>query len=227
MSTYPFSDIIVNKANACDAYIRSHVDWVSNYNGLSTSPLTIYTLQPLTDSQLSALTILLNGYTDPAVFLVFDHSINYPLHSHTTDDTDISIIDGKSVLQTLIFEASNNSNTIVLDSMKTIVEYICPNVQNFVNTTLGSITLEIFDISRNVSICSDTINLSEISTKWNNMAQTGSTIGDYVYRSHQFTGLRNVNPDYNTVWQLRATTNGSSTFSIRCHGLQYLYYNIE
>lgn len=226
MSTYPFENITVNKPGACDQYIRSNIDWVSNFNGLSTVPLTIYTLEPLTDTQLSALTILINGYTDPEVFLSFDHSSNLPMHTHTNDCMDLTVIDNKSVLQTIIYEINNSNNTIVLDSIKTIVEYTCPNVQNFLNKTQGTITLEIFDITRNTIICTEIIELNEIATKWNTMAQTGSTEKDPVYRSHQFTGLRNVNPNYDTVWQLRANID-TIDFCFACNGLQYLYYNVQ
>jgi hypothetical protein len=172
MSSYPFPNVTVNKPGACDAAIRSHINWVSNYNGLSTGPLTIYTGVALTDAQLSDLTVFVNGYTDPAVFLAFDHSVNFPLHTHTTLETDLTFVDNKAVLQTLIFEASYTNNTVVLDSIKTVVEYICPNVHDFISSTSGNISLEIFDITRNTSICSDTIELNEIASGWNTFYST-------------------------------------------------------
>lgn len=226
MSSYQFPNIVCNKVGACDQYIRANIDWVSNFDGISTGPMTIYTNNPLTDIELTNLTTLINSYVDPAVFLAFDHAETLPLHSNFNTDADTDIINQKSVIQTFIYSTLNIRKPTVLDAMKTIVEYNCPNVQNYLNTTTGNISLEIYDTTRNVSITTNIIDLNEIAVNWNILAQTGSTEGNTIYRSALFTGLMNKSPDYDVVLQLRGLTSDSKC-EFRCHSLQFIYYNVE
>jgi len=227
---YPFPNIVCGKVAACDAYVRANINWVSHFQGISTVPLTVYSDIPLTEPQLAALTILMNAYVDPAVFLVFDHVDTFPLHSEFTNDTENSISNGNVVLQTFIFSSINISNNVVLDSLKTVVEYKCPNVQNFLNITSGNSLqtgISIKDITRNVLIASQNININDIVTVWNNLANTGVTGGNTQYKSIQYTGLMNKNPGYDCIWQLYTPYPVDPNFVFRCHGLQYLYYSIQ
>lgn len=230
MSSYPFPNVVCGKAGACDAYIRANINWASHFQGISTVPLTVYSDIPLTEPQLAALTILMNAYVDPAVFLVFDHVDTFPLHSHFTNDTDNSIFDGNVALQTFIFSSNNISNNVVLDSLKTVVEYKCPNVQDFLNITSGNSLqtgLSIKDLTRNIPIASQNININDIVTVWNNLAHTGVTGGNIQYKSIQYTGLMNKNPGYDCIWQLYTPDPIDPNFTFRCHSLQYLYYSVE
>ena len=236
MSTYNFPDLVCGKLGACDAFILKNIDWVDNYQGLSSDPITVNTTEPLTDTQLSGLTALLATYTDPAYWLVLDHTNNQPLHSHFLSDC-IGIEDC-GIMQTFIMEGTQPNQPIVMDSIKTILEFSCLNVQNFLNTTSGNISVEIFDITRNTSIATESIDIGSagIATQWNTLAQTGITTGSILYKSLQFTGLMNKNPNYDTVWQLRGAINGvigdsitgfNIPFDFRCNTLQQLFYNVE
>lgn len=232
MSSYPyiFSNIVCGKVSACDAYVRNNINWVSHFQGISTVPLTVYSDIPLTEPQLAALTILMNAYVDPAVFLVFDHVETFPLQSEFTNDADNSIFNGNLILQTFIFSSNNIANNVVLDSLKTVVEYKCPNVQNFLNITSGNslqTNISIKDITRNVLIASQNINIDDIVTVWNNLANTGVTGGNTQYKSIQYTGLMNKSPGYDCIWQLYTPHPVDPNFTFRCHGLQYLFYSIE
>jgi len=43
MSSYQFPNIVCGKVaacDACDAYVRTNIDWVSHFQGISTVPLT-------------------------------------------------------------------------------------------------------------------------------------------------------------------------------------------
>lgn len=226
MSSYSFPDIICGKAGACDQYIRKHIDWVSNFQGITTGPLTIYSDIPLTEIQLTDLTTLLNAYIDPEIYLSFDHVETLTLNSKFNNDLDNIIINNKNVIQTFIYSTQNISTPTVLDGLKTVVEYHCPNVQNYVNTTSGNISIEIYDISRNISIASKTVDLNEIATKWNNLAQNGSTEESTIYRTILFTGLMNKSPNYDVVLQLRGSTSDSNC-EFKCNSLQYIYYNVQ
>lgn len=226
MSTYTFLEKIVNKPPAFDKYIRDNVAWVSNFLGISTDPLIVNVGRELTHEEQLQLTTLVNNYIDPVVFLVYDHSDTLTMHSHYTSDVDNILVDSKAILQTFIYNNPGANNGLVLDSVKTIVEYACPNVQNFANTTSGSIWLDIFDVTRNVSICNVTKDLNEVATKWNALAATGSTEANSVFTSVQFDGMMNKTPNYDVIWQLRGTTSNSN-YTFRCNCLQYLFYNVE
>lgn len=238
MSSYPFPDVVCGKAGACDAYIRANINnpnnsdlnWVSHFQGISTAPLTVYTDIPLTESQLAALTVLINAYVDPAVFLVFDHVDTFPLHSHFTNDRDNTIYNGNVILQTFIFSANNNSDNIILDSLKTVIEYDCTNVQDFLNITSGNTLqtgLSINDITRNVTIASQDINIDDVVSVWHDLAVAGSTSGNIQYKSIQYTGLMNKNAGYDCIWQLSTPSPIETSFTFRCHSFQYIYYNVE
>ena len=226
MSSYQFPNVVCGKVGACHQYVKDHIDWVSNFVGITSVPLTVYTNNPLTDVQLAALTILMNAYVDPAIYLVFDHAETLPLHSHFNTDTDAVVVDNKNIMQTFIYSTLNISTPTVLDSIKTVVEYNCPNVQNYLNTTSGNISLEIYDITRNVSIATNILDLNEIAVNWNILALTGSTQGNTVYRSTLFNGLMNKSPNYDVILQLRGSTSDPKC-QFRCNSLQFLYYNIE
>ena len=226
MSSYVFDNVICQKPRACDEYIRKNINWVSNFGGISTNPLTVNTNDPLTTIQLSELTTLLNAYVDPAIYLAFDHSDTMTLHSHFNTDVDTVMVDNKCVIQTFIYSTLDISKPTVLDGIKTIVEYNCQNVQNYLNTTTGNVSLEIYDITRNVSISNSILDLNEIAVKWNSLAQTGSTKGNTVYRSVLFSGLMNKSPDYDVALQIRGCVNDDKC-QFRCNSLQFLYYNVE
>lgn len=225
MSSYTFPNINCNKPAACDKFIRENIDWTVNFNGVGVPPLTIYTTNPLTDVQLTDLTSVLNRYVDPEIWLSFNHTDTLAMHSHFTNDMDNVIINNKKILQTFIFNGKNTNN-LVLDSLKTVVEYNCFNVQSYANTTSGSISLEIYDITRNISIASQTIELTDIAVGFHALAQSGMITGNTSYRSVSYDGLMNKNPNYDCIWQIRGTKSDDN-FDFRCNSLQYIYYNVE
>ena len=224
--SYPFEKQ-VTKADAFDSYLKKNVSWPSDYQGLSTSQnqAVIFVMRELTTEEQTDLQTLVNNYTDPAVWLTFDHVETMAMHSHYTDDTDNHIIDGQDVLQTFIFCNMNTPDT-VLDSLKTIVEYKCNDLSTFAASTDGNITLSLYDVTRDVQILSSTIELNEIATRWNTLAEQNVT-KDVVFRSAQFYGLMNTVPNYDCVWQLRGSVEPPGSFTYRVNGLQYIFYNVE
>jgi hypothetical protein len=225
-------DKVVTKADAFDAYIKANITWLSDYQGSSTTStqVMLYSDRPLTSDEQQALQTLIDNYTDPAVWLTFDHVETMAMHSHYTDDPDNLIINNQDVLQTFIFCNMNNPPT-VMDSMKTIVEYKCTNIPEFANTTQGNIsgniTLSMYDLTRDVVILNQVIDLGEIATKWNNLAMQGNVMTDTVFRSTQFFGLMNKVANYDCVWQLRGNIEPPGTFTYRVNGMQHIFYNIE
>jgi hypothetical protein len=225
MPSYEFPNSTAAKLIALDAYIRKNINWADDFEGLFENPISVQVSRELTTSELTALTTLVESYTDPAYFLNFNHTENLALHSHFTTDFDNVVIDNKNILQTFIFSNRNN-NGLVLDSCKTIVEYNCPNVQNFANTTSGSINLGISDVTRGITITEKTIDISNIASQWNTLAQTGSTSSSTIFTSTSFEGLMNKTTGYDCIWQLVGNVSDSSKFTFRLNGLQFLFYDV-
>ena len=225
MSHYIFENIIVNKPGACHQYIQKNVTWNNDFNGLSTNPLRIEVLRPLLEEELNSLTILLNNYVDPSIFLQLNRTETICLHSHFTTDSDNVVMNDSNVIQTFIFSGNSNESNVALDSAKTVIEYLCPNPQTFLNDKSGNITLDIYDITRNVLIASQNIELNTIADEWNTLAQSGSSNTSTLYRSLMFTGLMNKNTSHDCIWQFRGKTSRSD-FTFRINGLQYIYYDI-
>ena len=219
MSSYQFENIQCSKPGACDSYIRKNITWGDNFSGLTTGPLIIYTNTPLSNNDLEALTTLLNNYIDPSVWLSFDHTETIALHSHFTNVGDID----NNVIQTLIFPGTNYDETTTLDCIKTVIEYKCTNVQNFINVTSGNIYLEIFDLTRNTIKCAETINYDSIIDTWRTLAESGSTQGNTQFKSFAFGNLMNTNTNYDCIHNYRGLQDNNMTF--RINGLQYIYYN--
>lgn len=196
------------------------------FNGceLTGDQLTIQTTEPLSEEQISTTTSLVTNYVEPPYDLNLSHTESIALHSHYTSDPDLVIINDRSVVQTMIFTNRNNQDSsVVLNSMKTVFEYNSQNVQSFLNVTTGSVQFEIFDISRNYQLCLETLDISDIVSDWNTLAQTGSTSGNTVYRSFMCDGLMNKTTNYDCIYQFRMSTS-SPDFNLRMNGLQWIFY---
>lgn len=197
------------------------------FNGceLTGNQLIIKTNASLSEEQLNTVTVLVNNYVEPPYDLNFNNTESLALHSHYTNDNDLVSIDDRKIVQTLIFTNRNNDGTNnILDCAKTILEYNVENVQNVLNVTSGSLEFEIFDITRNYQICLDTIDITGVISDWNTLAQTGSTSGNTVYKTHMCCGLMDKTTDYDCIYQFRMKCNIPEIKS-RMNGLQWIFYN--
>lgn len=211
MPNYSFPNLVV-KAAAFDHYIRTNVSWASVFGGIVTDPMTIVSQRELTPEEYTELETLVSNYVDPAVFLSLNNTFSYPLlSSHNTNPENV-IIDDLSVLQTFIFNsASNNNDGLVMDSCKTVVEYLVE--ENFSGTT-APITLQIFDVTRNTPIATSTFTVDLPAGP-----QT-------FFKTHTFYGINSNTTNYDCILQIRASSS-TTGFSFRLNGWQYLFYNVE
>ena len=226
MASYTFSEKIVNIPGALDKELTDTLSFATIYQGLSTDPLVVNFLQSLTETQQTELETLINVYVDPAQFLTLDHTESHMLHSHFIGDCSLNN-DNCSIFQTFIFNGVNSNTSAVLDGAKSVLEINCPNVQNYLNTTTGSLTLSINDLTRNVNIASQNVNIDDVLINWNTLAATGSTLGNTQYKTVQYSGLVNKNPGFDCIWQIVGTHNDDPKFDFRSNSLQFLYYNIQ
>ena len=226
MSTYTFTKNI-SLLTAFQKYMKANNAPLFNGCELTGDQLTLQTTGPLSEGQLSTITSLVTDYVEPAYDLNLSNTESIALHSHYTSDPDLVVINDRSVVQTIIFPTRNNEGTnVVLDSMKTVFEYNAPNLQSFLNVTSGSVQFEIFDISRNYQVCLQTVDISQIVSDWNTLAQTGTTGGNTVYKSFMCDGLMNQSTNYDCIYQFRMSTSHPD-FNLRMNGLQWLFYQFD
>jgi hypothetical protein len=224
MSSYNFTKEI-SILLAFDNYMKYNNSPLYDGSNLSGFNLNVLTTSELNSEQIVIMNQLVNEYIEAPYYLDLTRTESTTLHSHYTSDSDLVQSNNKSVVQTLIFNNINEDSGDLLNCVKTVLEYNTPNLQNFINITSGSIDFEIYDITRDYLIFSDTIDISSITNNWNTLAQTGSTSGNNtVYKSFMCTGLLDKTTDYDCIWQFRMATS-SPNFNARMNGLQYLFYN--
>lgn len=215
MSQYNFTKTVM-KPTAFDDYLRNRID-STIYDGVSISGenIILLTKQELTTPQFEQITQWVNEYTDPEIFLQYNHTESSPAYSEFSNSTTLH------PLQTLIF-VNRNGDTQVLDSCKTILTYSADDVSQFANTENLSIIFEIFDITRNWQIATQTIDITnDILASW----KTQGTGSNELYKSAMFTGLHDKVPNYDCIWQFRVAVSDSN-FKVRMNGLQYIFYDI-
>ncbi len=219
--------------DAFDAHLRSTLTFASLYQGMSASgdQLTIYMSVELTEEQLTELTSVVDNYVDPATYLTLNRTESYALHSHFTADPANVVVDGKFVMQTLIFKNSENTESVALDAIKTIVEYNCPDPVAFyassAGQTVGHVNIELYDVSRNLSISNLTVDLNEIADQWNTLGAANNSAPNTKWRSLLFSGLMNLSTNYDCIWQVRGSVSDPATFDYRINGMQYLFYDVQ
>jgi hypothetical protein len=221
MSEYTFTKNI-SLLTAFQKYMKSSNAPLFNGCSITGDQLTLQTTGVLSEEQLNTITSLVTNYVEPVYDLNLSNTESIALHSHYTNDPDLVVIDSRSVVQTIIFPNRNNEDK-VLNSMKTIFEYNAPNLQSFLNVTSGSVQFEIFDISRNYQVCLQTVDISQIVSDWNTLAQTGATGGNTIYKSFMCDGLMNQTTNYDCIYQFRMSTSNPD-FNLRMNGLQWLFY---
>jgi hypothetical protein len=223
MFQYTFTKVITK----FNAFVKYMSDNLILHSGMSLQGdiLIIEFPEALSTEELNNLTELVTNYEDPLIFLTFSHTETYPMFSsRTTTELPSVIVGDKKVLQTFIFSNKDAENTI-LNSLKTVIEYTCPLVENFTGIS-GIANFEIYDIDRNVSISNLDIPLDEISTTWETMRANGVTGPNTIFRSVFITDLRSSVADYDCKWQFRGKTN-SPLFNFKLNSLQYIFYTVE
>ena len=224
MSSYDFQNIRVSILDALDNYLKTNDAPLYVNINVSGTTVTVNTSDTLTSEQLTTLTNLVNSYLEPPYYLTFARTESNALHSHYTNDSDlVEATNGSKIVQTMIFTNRNTLNGEVLDCAKTILEFSTSNIQDFINTTTGSTELSIYDITRDYLISTQTIDISNIATQWNALAQAGITTGNTVFQSTVCPGLLNKTTNYDCIWQFRLTS--SPFFNVRMNGLQYIFFN--
>jgi len=223
--THSYTFIVtVNKPNAFAHYVSENISWATENIVIDeiSNNVTLHSLTELNSLEIDEATQKIDLYVDPPVFMIFKHAINTPMITEFTTDAQLEIA-GKKVLQTFIF-TDPATEGLLLDSLKTVIEYNCPNTQDFNSVSNASIDFEIYDITRDISILTRNISLDEIETKWKGMNLSADN--DTVFRTSFFGALHYQLPNYDCIWQIRVGVSHPE-FKVRLNSLQQLFYEAE
>jgi hypothetical protein len=158
----------------------------------------------------------LNSYTEPPYYLTLARTQEFFLNTTKTSNSS------PEILQTFIMSPESNSNQ-VMANMKAIVELNLTTTTslNELNNN-ESVILQIYCTTRSNMIKNITIDISDAVSTW----KTNQSIDKRIWKSVQIYGLKEMNPTYDCIWQLKlATSNPCITAGIS--SLQKLIYNVE
>lgn len=210
-TTYSFAKT-VEKLYALQALLDTSFPVPTSLNA-SGNELDVVASQPLTSSQAAQLATLVNNYTDPAVFLQLNTTQTMPSTSASTSSAQATPV------MTFIFTNQNSIET-VLDGIKTVIQ-VSSTIPESITGSVQA-TVAIHDITRNLQVATQTVDVTSIITNWQQTAQTGPATG---YTTAQFSGIMNQSASYDCIWQFQlSVTNPSVTVSL--NSLQYLLYDV-
>lgn len=211
----------VNIPNALTEYLQNNYPLFGNMS-YSDPDLTVNTTSLLTSEQETEAQTVVDNYVDPDEFLTLDVTTTDFSWSKSTNSAD------PVAVQTFIFSPNTpNANGSTFDALKTVMDYSTDDVSVFSNGPTGcTVTFQIYDQTRDYLLVNNSIDITDIVTTWQGLAQGGATGPQKVLRSHLVQGLRNLITNYDCIWQLQYGVTDPNV-TVRSHGVQSLYYNIQ
>ena len=218
MATYHFTKSGILKPYALDVYLTQNFSLYEDFS-YSDPDLSIDTTATLNSAELEILTTLVENYTDPAVFLQLDMTINDASMSDRTSEPVLVAVNS------FIFSALNPVGSSTFNALKVILEYSTNDIALFkIGSTEGTAVFQIYDYTRSVIIKEVEIDITSIFTAWQTAAQIESG-PRYTLKTVMMEGLRNLVATTDCIWQFRLSISNANA-SVRTTGMQRLYYNL-
>lgn len=201
-----------------DAYLMSSFD---KYDGATTNNTDVYidTTMDLTGGELTTLGTLVDDYTNPDSILELYSTISSNIYSNFTKTPGI-VDKFDSILLT-----HQPDTDLTIDNIKTVFEYNCPNVSLYSSSSIGNINFNIQDTTSDVSVLSENISVNDITSQWNTLAQTGSTIASTLFKIVSFSDLNYSAHNTDSTWDITGNVPSTQPFDYRVNGLIYSYYS--
>ncbi len=213
-----FTKTGVGKLYAFDAFLRQLPKFHSFY--FEEPNLVIFTTEPLSPEELNEIDSAIQNYTDPEVFLSLNSTIPDTVRSLTTNSTS------PKVVQTFIYTNTNQQGSGVFNSIKTVLEYSTNDVSQWADFEGSlSVTFEIFCYTRQITISSHTIDITDVANSWKQKALSNETGFAAVYRTFQIEGLRHIVANFDCLWNYILSVSDARVFTT-IHAKQMLYYDI-
>ena len=225
MTTYSYNFIEypnISFQDGFDQYLSQNLGSLV-YNGLvfDNDKFIIVTNNTLSNLELNNLNTLIHNYTPLPYILIYNSSRTLAMYGYNNDINVVYDDEEYSIIQ---FNVYKQDNELIIDGIKATIELNCLNVQNYLNTTSGSLNLKIFDYTNNTLVTQQTINInSDITTLWNQLAQNGNTNGNSAIQNVSFDSLSDI-ISTDSIYNF-GTKSSDDKYIPRLRGLQCLYYN--
>lgn len=210
MANYSYTKHI-EKLGAFEEYVKNNFvnyDWYSYSNDL----VVVASKVVLSAEEEAGLAALVGAYVDPVHWLVLNKT-----ESNCTN-SDPSNSATPIVHQSFIM--SPNIDNIVVDSMKIVVQYdgTPSDFSGFdAATEAPTLTLELYDLTRGISITSVSVDLRPIALAW----KAGEA--SPKWKTTQFYGLMEKITGYDCIWQVKGSISDPRiTYRLNC--MQKIYY---
>lgn len=210
-TTYSFAKS-VQKLYALQALLNSSFPVPATLNSTDTE-VDVIASQPLTSDQAAQLATLINNYTDPAVFLQLNTTQTMPSSSSSTNSA-VAV-----PVMTFIF-TNQTTFDLALDGIKTILQVSAATPQSITGSVQATIT--IFDITRNIQVATQSVDVTNLITGWQQTNPIGAATG---YMTALFTGIMNKSASYDCIWQFQLSVNNPGV-TVNLNALQYLLYDV-
>jgi hypothetical protein len=174
--------------------------------------------EALTETELTALTTLVNNYVDPSVYYQLTKVDNFPMMSNYTSSTSLLPVGS-------IIYSNTNSATLVMNQVKLVIAMQCLNTATFTNTSTGNVTFELLDKTRNVVIVPETvIDVSSILTNWSldTEANTNGYPNGYLTKVIQLYDFANAFPNHDIILQFNLSSCETDV-SVAVECIQFLW----
>lgn len=229
MFYYSYSNIVVKKPQAMYDNLLKEFPEFSTSNpdnvGLSTenySSATVSFITELNEEQIQRLNNFIANYVDPDVYLTLTQSLSDSARTRSTNSLTLEPV------STFILSSKSADQNNTFNSLKTIIELDCSSTEPFssLQDTTSFVTIQIYDITRNLVIGTFNVDISNYILKWKNLALNNVFDKQVEYKTFQVEGLRLLTADHDCIWQFRIAVSNTN-INVTLNSLQYLYYNVS
>jgi hypothetical protein len=220
MAEYTFTKSGVYKTAALEQTLKTTGPKYDSFT-YQDSTVTVYTTSELTEPEVETYSAILEVYEDPEFFLTLNTTMTDSGMSHSTN----SLV--PEPIETFIYTNTNQYGDAVFNAIKTILEYTTEDVQAFLNASGSySVHFEIRCYTRDITLESFDIDITDIVMGWKTMAENAVTGKQTVYRTFLIEGLRHKVASYDCLWNYYVAVSDANIF-VTAHGRQMLYYDIS
>lgn len=182
--------------------------------------VTIYTVIILDDTAKAFLDNYMTSYVEPVHYFVGPAlPLTYPIRSETTNSITPTVVytwiyPGK--VQNL--NSSKGQDNAVVNQIKVLIEYDIDDMSTAASIQSPTVTIEIFDTTRNTTVVSETIDASSFLSLWSGQVGKGTVI-----KSHLFTNMWDKSANYDCIWQFKVLVSDPKLF-VTLNTIQYITY---
>lgn len=191
-----------------------------NYSSYTDPELLIDTLEELSPEQLAIVQAHIDAYVDPDVYLELAITSSNTAPSKQTSSNQLT-----SVLVWILLGTDQTSHMGVFNALKSVLSMETDDITQFVGNTSATVSIELFSITRNVVLVSDTINITDALTSWETKANNNETGKGLFYKAIMYEGLRNHTCNYDNICELKLSVSHPGV-KVNLNGLQMMYYHL-